>query len=93
MSLTHVSELQDMKNYSADKPVTSTPIKYQITIVSSQEMPPSSDESETIDVGTEEIPNNPFGDMDVDQILIEILDDLNDLSDDDVTVTATEVPP
>ena len=73
--------------------MTSTPIKYQITIVSSQEMPLSSDESDTICVGTEEIPYNPFGNMDVDQILIEIIDDLNDLSDDDVTVTATEAPP
>ena len=72
--------------------MTSTPITSQITIVSSQEIPLSSDESETIDVGIEEIPNNPFGDMGVDQILIEIVGDLNDLSDDDVTVTATEAP-
>ena len=32
------------------KLVTSTPVKLQIVIVSSKEMPPSSDESETIDV-------------------------------------------
>ena len=81
------------ENYSAAKPVTLTPIKSQIIIMSSQEMAPSSDESETIDVGTEEIPNNPFSNLNVDDIPIEIVDDLNDLSDDDVTVTATEAPP
>ena len=32
--------------------------------MSSQEMPPSSDESETIDVGVE---TNPFGDMNVNE--------------------------
>ena len=89
MSLHHVSEYE---NYSAAKPVTSTPIKSQIVIVSIQEMALSSDESETIDVGTEEIPNNPFSNMNVDDIPIEIVDDLNDLSDGDVTVTATEAP-
>ena len=56
-------------------------------------MAPSSDKSETIDVGTEEIPNNPFSDMNVDEIPIEIVDDLNDVSDVDVTVTTVEVPP
>ena len=73
--------------------MTSTPIKSQIIIMSSQEMAPSSDEPETIDVGTEEIPKNPFGNFNVDDIPIEIVDDLNDLSDDDVIVTATEAPP
>ena len=73
--------------------MTSTQIKSQIIIVSSQEMALSSDESETIDVDTEEIPSNPFSNMNVDDIPIEIVDDLNDLSDDDVTVTATEPPP
>ena len=71
-------------------PVTSTPIKSQIVIMSSQEMPPSSDESETIDVAVE---RNPFGDMNVDEILIEIVDDLNNESGVDVTVTAVEEPP
>ena len=31
-------------------PLTSTPVKSQIVIMSSQEMSPSSDESETVDV-------------------------------------------
>ena len=43
-----------MRNYAASKaPLTSTPIKSQIVIVSSTEMPLSSDDSETIDVGNE----------------------------------------
>ena len=58
--------------------------------MSSQELPPSSDESETIDVGVE---TNPLGDMNVNEILIEIVDDLNNESGVDVTVTAVEGPP
>ena len=58
--------------------------------MSSQEMPPSSEESETIDVGVE---MNPFGDMNVNEILIEIVDDLNNESGVDVTVKAVEQPP
>ena len=57
--------------------------------MSSQEMPPSSDESEAIDVG---VKRNPFGDMNVNEILIEIVDDLNNESGVDVTVTAVEEP-
>ena len=70
--------------------MTSTPIKSQIVIMSSQEMPPSSYESETIDVGVE---RNPFGDMNMNEILIEIVDDLNNKSGVDVTVTVVEEPP
>ena len=44
-------------------------------------MPPSSDESETIDVGLESS-ENPFGDMNVDEIPIEIVDDLLDTTND-----------
>ena len=58
--------------------------------MSNQEMPPSSDESETIDVGIE---RNPFGDMNVNEILIGKVDDLNNESGVDVTVTAVEEPP
>ena len=74
-------------------PVTSTPLKSQIVIVSSQEMPPSSDKSETIDVGTEDFQSNPFGEMNINDIPIEIVDDLNDVSDVDVMVTTVEAPP
>ena len=59
-------------------PLTSTPVKSQIVIMSSQEMPPSLDESKTIDVVGSEVCNNPFGDMNVEDIPIEIVDDLND---------------
>ena len=55
-------------------PFTSTPIKLQIIIMSSKEMPPSSDESEMIDVGTNDL-QNVFGDINVDKIPIEIIDD------------------
>ena len=43
-------------------PLTSTPIKSQIVIVSSTEMPLSSDDSETNDVGSERVDNalNPW---------------------------------
>ena len=74
-------------------PLTSTPVKSQIAIMSSQEMPPSSDESKTIDVGGAECSNNPFGDMNVEDIPIEIVDDLNDLTGDEVMVTEVEEPP
>ena len=56
-------------------------------------MPLSSDESETIDVGCTECSNNLFGDMNVEDIWIEILDDLNDLTGDEVTVTEVEELP
>ena len=56
-------------------------------------MPPSSDKSENIDVGTEDFQSNPFGDMKLDDIPIEIVDDLNDVSDVDVTVTTVKAPP
>ena len=70
-------------------PKTSTPVKsQQVLIVSSQEVPVSSDESIIIDVGTEMstlVENqspikspNPWGDKGVHEILIEIVDNLND---------------
>ena len=74
-------------------PVTSTSLKSQIVIVSSQEMPPSSVKSETIDVGTEDFQRNPFSEMNINDIPIEIVDDLNDVSDVDVMVTTVEAPP
>ena len=84
-------EYQPSKNVG---PLTSTPVKSQIIIASSKEMPPSSDESETIDVcGPYISNNNPFGDMNVLDIPIEIVDDLNDLNSIDVTVTEVQGPP
>ena len=73
-------------------PHTSTPIKSQIVIMSSKEMPVSSDESETIDVGTEMSLGKVFGNMNVDDIPIEIVDDLmNDSKQDsDDTIIMTE---
>ena len=65
----------------------------QIVIVSSKELPMSSDESSTIDIGTEfSQPNSPacsltnqWGDMDIDDIPIEIVDDLMFSSDEEST--------
>ena len=66
---------------------TSTPkkdadnIALQIVIISSKELPMSSDDSSTctIDVGTEALsPMNLWGDMDVQDILIEIVDHFSD---------------
>ena len=67
--------------------VTSTPIKSQI-VMSSKEMPPSSDESETIEFGSEI--NHPFRDINVDDIPIEIVDDLLDTQYDVIDVKAFE---
>ena len=82
----HVYKSQSNQNH-----ITSTPIKSQTVIVSSQEMPLSSDDSETIDVVGLDNPRNPFSDMDVNDIPIEIVDNLNDKSD--VTVTKVDPPP
>ena len=60
------------------------PIKSQMVIVSSTEMPLSSDDSETIDVGTEnfvDFTRNPWGDLDVNKIPIKIVDDLHETGD------------
>ena len=71
---------------------TSIPIKSQIVIMSSKEMPVSSDESETIDVGTEMALGKVFGDINVDNIPIEIVDDLmnNTEQDSDDTIIMTD---
>ena len=60
----------------------------QIVIISSKELPMSSDDSSTctIDVGTEALsPVNQWGDMDVQDIPLEIVDHFSD-SDDSVQV-------
>ena len=61
--------------------------------MSSKEMAPSSNESKTIGVGGTECNSNPFGDMNVEDIPIEIVDDFNDLTGDEVMVTEVEEPP
>ena len=77
---------------------TSTPkksqdtVSSQIVIVSSKELPMSSDESSTIGVGTEcSQPNagarNPWGDMDINDVPIEIVDDLIFSGDEETTFT------
>ena len=64
--------------YHPTNPKTSTPVKSkQIIIASGQEVPVSSDESETIDVGVEQ---NPWGEILVSEIPIEIVDNLNESS-------------
>ena len=82
-----------MRNYAASKaPLTSTPIKSQIVIVSSTEMPLSLDDSETIDVGNEraEAVLDPWGDLNVDEIPIEIVDDLHQTGNSDLTIVGEE---
>ena len=73
-------------------PKTSTPkndVPSQIAIISSKELQMSSDDSSTtstIDVGIESVaPVNPWGDMDVKDIPIEIVDHFSD-SEDSVQV-------
>ena len=68
----------DLYDFSqkAQCPVTSTPIKSQIVIMSNKEMEISSYESDTISVGTE-LSTFPLCDLNVDNIEIEIVDDLN----------------
>ena len=82
----HVYSNQTNQNH-----MTSTPIKSQIVIESSQEMLLSSDNSETIDVVGVDTASNPFGDMDVNDIPIEIVDNFNDESE--LTVTKVKPPP
>ena len=69
---------------------TSMPIKSQIVVMSSREMPPSSDESDTIDVSTDSV-QELFGNIKVEPILVEIMDDLmdNNLDDTDETIIVT----
>ena len=64
------------------------PIPSQILIISSKEMPLSSDDSSTIDVATETVPSpiNPWGDMNVKNIPIEIVDCFSD-KEDEIGVT------
>ena len=64
--------------YEPKNPKTSTPVKLeQIIIASGQEVPVSSDESETLDVGVEP---NPWGEIPVSEISIEIVDNLKESS-------------
>ena len=84
---------QRTENYVRSKaPLTSTPIKSQIVIVLSTEMPLSSDDSETIDVGSDRVEHalNPWGDLNVDEIPIEIVDDLHQTGDSDLTIVGEE---
>ena len=83
-------------------PTTSTPKKFgenissQIIIISSKELPLSSDELSSIDVGTEAPSRvNPWGDMNVPDIPIEIVDHLSDIEcdEDATTVQRTDKTP
>ena len=56
-------------------------------------MPLSSDDSKTIDVGTEnfvDFTRNPWGDLDVNEIPIEIVEDLHETGDSELTITLQE---
>ena len=61
---------------------TCMPIKSQIVIMSSREMPPSSDESDTIDVGSDSV-QGLFGNIKVEPVPVKIVDDLIDNNLDD----------
>ena len=83
-------------------PTTSTPkksgedISSQIIIISSKELPVSSDETSSIDVGTQGPSRvNPWGVMDVQDISIEIVDHLSDIEcdEDAVIVQRTDKTP
>ena len=85
---------QDYQPKKVDVPLTSTPIKSQIVIMSSCEMPVSSDESETIDVVNDRINDrniNPWGDIPVDDIPIEIVDNLHNDTDGDSSCDLIDV--
>ena len=71
-------------------------ISSQIIIISGKELPVSSDESSTIDVGTEAPSRaNPWGDMNVQDIPIEIVDHLSDIDcdEDAIIVQSTDKTP
>ena len=85
---------QDYQPKKVDVPLTLTPIKSQIVIMSSCEMPVSSDESETIDVVNDRINDrniNPWGDIPVDDIPIEIVDNLHNDTDGDSSCDLIDV--
>ena len=73
-----------------DVPLTLTPIKSQTVIMSSCDMPVSSDESETIDVVNDRN-INPWGDIPVDDIPIEIVDNLHNDTDSDSSCDLIDV--
>ena len=91
-SPSHHQKCQRMQSFqSQESMTTSTPkkskksVSSQIIIISSKELPHSSDESSTIDAGTDEIifgagklNTNPWCDMDVKDIPIEIVNDLHE---------------
>ena len=62
--------------------------------MSSKELPVSSDESSTIDVGCEPMPSpiNPWGDMNVDDIPLKIVDHFSD-SETDIVITDVSKKP
>ena len=74
-------------------PQTSTPVKSQLVFMSSTEMSFSSDHSFSLDVGkyahvVDEGDKNPWGEMDVNQIPIEIIDQRIDSDCSDVVITS-----
>ena len=81
---------------------TSTPkkdrgsIPSQIIIISSKELPLSSDESSTKDVSTEAdvppSPTNPWGDININNIPIQIVNHLRDMEDEMIITDVTKKP-
>ena len=73
---------RDTVSQSQSPSMMSMPIKSQLVIMSSTEMPLSSDESVNIDVGVEADYHSVWGSLNVNQVPMEIVDDLYDDSDD-----------
>ena len=73
---------RDTVSQSQSPSMMSMPIKSQLVIMSSTEMPLSLDELVNIDVGVETDYCNAWGSLNVNQVPMEIVDDLYDDSDD-----------
>ena len=79
---------QDSQNKTSTPKKNHGMIPSQLAIISSKELPVSSDESSTMDVGYKPMPSpiNPWGDMNVDEIPLEIVDHFSD-SEQEVIIT------
>ena len=79
---------KESQNKTSTPKKTDSTIPSQLVIISSKELPVSSDESSTIYVGYEQMPSpiNPWGNMNVDKIPLEIVDHFSN-SEHDVIIT------
>ena len=77
VTMSLIVEGQKVNNLcNKSKVKTCMPIKSQIVIMSFREMPPSSDESDTIDVGSDSV-QGLFANIKVEPVPVKIVDDLN----------------